>query len=180
MKTSKFHNAKAVTVFDQTGSGRHAKTSPTTYKNVLVQIDGTTATIYLLGTDAHYVTEITKKTTSKYWNLEATEIQEATFTKNLNALKRQAKVNKAASEARREEIRKETAAIIARSIEEAKAAAAENKDRILPLLDELSNSTNQAYWHDKANQIVSLVGYKFVKLIGFKETLQIAKDLKVR
>lgn len=177
MKTSKFYTASSVTVFDQTGSGRYAKTSPTTYKNVIVEIEGNKATIYLLGMNAHYITEINKRTTSMYWALEGREIKKETFTRKLNALKREAKANKAASDARFEEIRKETAALIARYIEEAKAAAADNKDRILPLLEELSNSVDQAAWHDKANQIVGIVGYRFVKLIGFKETLQIAKDL---
>ena len=177
LKETKFYNAKSVTVFDSVGTGRKAKSSPSTYNNVLVEIEGTTACIYNLTN--YYVARldvITKKTTSKYWKIEAREIKKRTFNQKLNALRKEVETLNAKSELVREQEKQAALEQSRNDYLEAVSRAESKRETIINLLPTLKNC-NKQQWNERANKIVGLIGYDLCKTVGWKTLLNIAKNI---
>jgi len=174
-KTIKFYKAKSVTVFDSIGKGRRTKTSPETYENVYCTITSNTINIFI--PFKFRMNVITKRTTSKYFEFNAKEIKVSSFKKAIKKIEKTIELNTK----KRKTLNVVKSLVNVVKLEQAMIAAnkvaREKTELIKGLVLNLKNSVDQSEWHDKANQIVGHVGYNFVKILGFKETLNIAKSL---
>jgi len=119
--------------------------------------------------DGIFGKEITKKT-FKAWDKKCDKIKAQIIIKNLKTRSLNAVKMIVLDFNHQVKINKET--------KQAEEVAKEKRDIITSMVKELSNSKDKTEWQQKANQIVGTIGYEFVKIVGWKNVLTIAKNLK--